>query len=445
MKTWLDSSNVPPQPREGFDIGETEDSLPRMMQLFGKFGDLYRIYSPSRRNFAYVIHDPEHIQHVLVDNQRNYNKGIGLDRVKLLLGNGIMVSEGSEWKRRRRMVQPCFHARSLRSLFPSIRIANLRLARNWERAARSAAPVNVTEGLGEAILSIILEAIFGRDLQEMIRRHGANPFALVVEENERNLQFALRFRALRELVAEVVRKRAKGRRPCGDFLSILMQAQDDGGQGMTERELIEEVMTLIIAGHETTASALAWTWYLLSQHSEIWNALHDEVSQLEPEEMRDPSFLRRVEFTTQVIQESLRLYPPGWLLTRRAIGNDRIGDYHLPAGADVLISPYVVHRHPRYWEEPETFQPQRFRRESVQKRPRFCYIPFGAGPRQCAGEGLAMMEMQVHLALMARHFRLRYVGQQPVEMLPLVNLRMRRDLVMLPELVQPLEGANSCT
>jgi cytochrome P450 len=195
--------------------------------------------------------------------------------------------------------------------------------------------------------------------------------------------------------------------------------------------LLDEIMTLIVAGHETTASALNWTWYLLSLHPAVEARMHREIDAL-PEEF-DFDRITALSFTRQIIQESLRLYPPGWLLTRRAIAADVIGGYSVPAGADVFIAPYLVHRHPHFWENPDAFEPQRFSAECP-LRNRFAYLPFALGPRACIGEQFAMLEMISHLFLLARRLRLRYLPQRPIELECQVNLRTKYPLTMQPEL-----------
>jgi cytochrome P450 len=213
-----------------------------------------------------------------------------------------------------------------------------------------------------------------------------------------------------------------------------MEARDKStAEPMTERALLDEVMTLIVAGHETTASALNWTWYLISQHPEAEATLHRELAAVcrgQPPTFDD---LPKLTYTRQVIEETLRLYPPGWLLTRRAIADDRIGPYVVAANTDVFISPYIIHRHPQYWETAERFMPQRFTDESVAARHRYAYLPFAVGPRHCVGEFFAMVEMQLHLALMAQRFRLIYLPERPIELEPEVNLRTKHSLFMMLE------------
>ncbi len=216
-----------------------------------------------------------------------------------------------------------------------------------------------------------------------------------------------------------------------DFLGMLMDARDkETGSPMSERELIDEVMTLIVAGHETTASGLNWTWYLLSQNPRAEALLHEEIDG-NPEKPT-PSLveMESLPYTKNVCDEALRMYPPGWLLSRRTVGPDMLSGYAVPAGTDVLLCLYLLHRHPRYWKEPEAFRPERFDAAHEAERPRFAYMPFAAGPRHCIGETLALYEMYVHLYKVARRYRLTYVPDGPLELEAQINLRTRSPLMM---------------
>jgi cytochrome P450 len=233
---------------------------------------------------------------------------------------------------------------------------------------------------------------------------------------------------------QVVDRRRELGQQCPDLLSRLIEARDrKSGAPMPDRQLVDEVMTLIVAGHETTASALNWMWYLLSQHADAAQRLQQEVDAL-PRDVADVADLERLPFTRQVIEETLRLYPPGWLLTRRAIEADTLDGYAIAPGTDVFISPYIVHRHPRFWPDPERFDPARFSSANQAQRNRFAYLPFALGPRACIGEHFAMVEMLMHTAVLAREIHLRYLPQRPVELECQVNLRTRHSLMMMPEL-----------
>lgn len=426
---------LPPGPAEGFDLGGSDESLALMRECFARFGDVYRIFAPSRGVYNYVINHPDDIKRVLLSNHRNYTKGEGMDRVKILLGNGIMTSEGDFWRRQRRMMQPSFHRRVIDRFSQLVHEVNEKFAERWAAKAAAGEPINLTDDASELTLEIVLGSIFGNDLERLERQFGANPFEVVAKEQNRDLKFAFRFRSLTKLVAELIERRRREPEEHIDFLSMLMGTRDrESNEAMTNKELIDEVLTLIVAGHETTAAALTWTWYLVSQHPET-------AAGLEAESERQSGSARTLgldaaeslSFTHQVLQEALRLYPPGWLFTRRSLEADELGGFPIGPRTDVFISPYMLHRHPAFWSEPEEFRPERFAGADAEERHRFAYIPFSVGPRHCIGENLAMFEMLVHVHAMSRRFRLTRAGSEPIELEAQINLRPRSNLLMTVE------------
>jgi cytochrome P450 len=425
---------LPPGPTEGFDLGGSDESLARLRRYFAQYGDLYRVFAPSRGVYNYVINHPDDIKRVLLSNHRNYTKGEGMDRVKILLGNGIMTSEGDFWRRQRRMMQPSFHRRVIDQFSLLIREVNDKFAARWaDKAARGEA-VNISDDTSELTLEIVLRSIFGSDLARLEAQFGANPFEVVAKEQNRDLKFAFRFRSLTKLVAELINRRRETSEEHFDFLNMLMATRDrESGAAMSDKELIDEVLTLIVAGHETTAAALTWTWYLISQHPDTAERLQAEADRSVAGETLGLDAAERLEFTHQVLQEALRLYPPGWLITRRTLEADELGGFPIAPRTDVFISPYMLHRHPAYWSEPEEFRPERFAGADAEERHRFSYIPFAVGPRHCIGENIAMFEMLVHVHAMSRRFRLTRAGNEPIELEAQINLRPRSNLMMMVE------------
>lgn len=414
-----------------FDIGGHDDAIHRMSALFARYGDIYRFHSPARRADMWVIHHPDDVKRVLVSNHRNYTKGSGLDRVRILLGNGIMTSEGDLWRRQRYMMQPSFHRRVITEYAQMVAAVNDTFIAKWETQAERGEVINVTDDVSELTLEIVLRSIFGNDLARLSQEIGGNPFDIVTRESARDLAFAYRFRQLTKLVAELIARRRAEQSEHFDFLAMLMDARDkETGSPMSERELIDEIMTLIVAGHETTASGLNWAWYLLSRNPGAEWRLHSELAAAPDLEAPGLAELERLTYTRNVVDEALRLYPPGWLLSRRTIGPDRLSGYPVPAGTDVLLCIYLLHRHPRYWREPEAFRPERFDAAHEAERPRFAYMPFAAGPRHCIGETLALYEMYMHLYKVARRYRLVQVSNQPLELEAHINLRTRHPLMM---------------
>jgi enediyne biosynthesis protein E7 len=429
----MQTKGPPPGPAEGFDLGGSDESLARLREYFTRFGDVYRVFAPARGVYNYVINHPEDIKQVLLSNHRNYTKGEGMDRVKILLGNGIMTSEGDFWRRQRRMMQPSFHRRVIDRFTQLVHEVNEQFVERWARSAARGEPVNVSDDMSELTLAIVLRSILGEDLDRLEKQLGDNPFAVVAKEQNRDLKFAFRFRSLTKLVGQLIERRRSGGEEHADFLGMLMAARDrDNETPMSDKEIIDEVLTLIVAGHETTAAALTWTWYLIGQNPDTAAALEAEADAA-PAGPLALGAAESLSFTHQVLQEALRLYPPGWLFTRRSLEADELGGYPIGARTDVFISPYTLHRHPEFWSDAEKFQPQRFAGIDAKERHRFAYIPFSVGPRHCIGENMAMFEMLVHVSAMSRRFRLKRVGDEPIELEAQINLRPRTNLMMTVE------------
>jgi enediyne biosynthesis protein E7 len=426
----MQTTATPPGPTEGFDLGGSDETLARLQDYFARFGDVYRVFAPSRGVYYYVINHPDDVKRVLLSNHRNYTKGDGIDRVKILLGNGIMTSEGDFWRRQRRMMQPSFHRRVIDQFSTLIGEVNEKYAQRWAAASARGEPVNLSNDASELTLEIVLKSIFGTDLERLEQQMGINPFEVVAKQSNRDLKFAFQFRSLARLVGELIQRRRRESEEHFDFLEMLMLTRDrETDEPMAERELIDEVLTLIVAGHETTAAALTWTWYLLSGHPQAAERLQGEADRTSGEVL-GLGAAEAMSFTHQVLQESLRLYPPGWLLTRRALEADELGGFPIAPRSDVFISPYMLHRHPEFWSDPEEFKPERFADADANERHKFAYIPFAVGPRHCIGENMAMFEMLVHMRTMARRFSLSRATDEPIEFEAQINLRPRSNLMM---------------
>jgi len=430
-----DSRRIPEGPAENYHSGD--DLLTWLGEQFNEFGDIYRagIYGTN----VYVVSAPEYVEHVLLKNWQNYPKGLAIKRIALLLGNGLMVSKGEVWKRQRRMIQPAFNRSAIGSLHGMIIAANFRLLNDWEAAARANASVNVTRDVSLMTLEIVLRSIFGGDYAQV-----APQFRVVSDETARDLAFAQTFTPLSKTIAHIVEQRRQEQRIAGDFLGFLMEARDrETGQAMPDAQLINETMTLIVAGHETTASTLNWTWYLLSQNPAPEAKLSDELRRLHPLEVPAVDDLPKFTYARKVIEEAMRLYPPGWLLTRRAIKDDHLGEYFVPAGTEIYISPYYIQRHPELWEAPDRFDPDRFDSDISPNTHPSAMLPFSIGPRNCIGEHLARLEMQIHLILIGQRLRLRCSDGAPPALAAAVNLLSARDFIMSPEIKPPAESGRA--
>lgn len=430
----MEASALPPLAEPEFDVGSTEDSLDRMRELYAAHGDAYRIYAPGRRSHTWVFNHPDDVRRILITNHRNYTRGVGFDRIKILLGNGIIVSEGDFWKRQRRMIQPTFHRRVLARFGTLIAAANDACLARWEAQAARGEAINVTDDMSVLTLEILLRAIFGSDLDGMVTDTGENPFACLTETNERDLRFAYRFRKLAGLIQKIVARRRELGPPDDDapsYVSMLLAARDkESGEGMTDKELVDELTTMIIAGHETTAAALHWSWYLLSQHPEAETRLHAELDAHPESAVPALDEMESLGYLNRVLQEAMRLYPPVWVISRRTVEADTLGGFAVPADTDVFISPYFIHRHPDFWQNPDAFDPDRVATDAAAERPRLTYLPFSAGPHHCVGETLAVYEMLVHVSKVARRYRLVHEPREPIEFEALINLRTRRPIFM---------------
>lgn len=413
---------IPHGPPESYS--RTEDLLDWMGRQFATFGDIYKasVYGTS----VYAIRDVQFAYHVLVENWQNYVKGQFIERVALLLGNGLMVTEGEVWKRQRRMIQPAFNHNSVGALVSLIASVNLKLLEKWKLAAQKNECVNVTHDVSGMALEVVLRFILGKDYD---RTH--SHFEILSQEQVRDMAFARSFRDLGRVLLQVINQRRKNPAAFTDALGFLMEARDpQNGQLMPDRQIVDEILTLIVAGHETTASTLNWIWYLISQHPEVEKRLSEELAVAHFSALDD---LSNFSYTQQIVDEGMRLYPAGWLVTRKALADDRLGDYFVPAGTEIYIAPYFIQRHPNLWEDPETFNPNRFRPDNSKQRHRLATIPFSSGPRNCIGALFARVEMQIHLMVIAKHLRLRYTITRPIELDAGVNLRSRFDFLMFPE------------
>jgi len=423
---------TPPEADSPFERS-TDDLLERMRDLHERLGDIYRVYVPARRAHAYVIHDPQDIKRVLVSNHGNYVKGFGFDRVKVLLGQGLITSEGEFWRTQRLMMQPLFHRQVVTRFAAVIDAANERLLERWKGKAALGESINVGSDMSDLALEVILQALFGADLDRLTEELGHDPFAFITEEPGRGFSFASRLLELRKSVALLVRRRAAAARAVDpakpDYLGLLLEARDrTTGDAMTERALIDEVMTLIIAAHDTTASGLHACWYLISQHPDVESRLHAEIDLGKDAKGQSLAVSEGWVYTRKVIAEALRLYPPVWLLSRRAVDPDLLAGFEIPAGANVYFSPYIIQRDPKLWTDPDAFLPDRAEPDGASSA--FARVPFSAGPRHCIGETLALYEMCIHLHRVARHYRLTHAPAPRPELEAGINLRIKSPVMM---------------
>jgi cytochrome P450 len=440
------SRRLPPGPRGHWLLGSLPERRSDPLGLFlrgrEQYGDVVR-YRMGPLSLFQLSH-PDAVKHVLVDNVQGYRKTSLMQRLRPALGQGLLLSEGGLWMSQRRLAQPAFHRERLALLTTTMTEVIGATLRRWESHVAGEQPFDLAAELMRLTLALAGRVLFSTDLsgaadevsravalglEEVTRRVLSlfpAPLCLPLAGNGR-LRAALR--VMDRVVLGLIAQRRQGGNPAHDVLSLLMEARDeDTGAGMSDQQLRDEVMTLLLAGYETTSNALAWTFSLLHQHPEVEARLAHEVETVLGG--RTPTFLDlpRLSYATRVFEEALRLYPPVWLFSRVAREEDEVGGYTIPRGTLVLLVPYVIHRHPDFWERPEAFEPDRFLPEHSASRPRFAWMPFGGGQRMCIGHALARMEAQLILAMTLQRYRFRVVPGHPVEPHPLVTLRPRYGL-----------------
>ncbi len=421
--------HLPPGPETPFTPDTNEATFAAIPRWLAEHGDVVRLPAEGRHHDSYLLNDADAIRHVLVKNHANYRKGPGFNRVKMLLGNGIIVSDGAFWRRQRRMIQPAFSRKVLARMLHYVQQANAARLERWQALAAEGAVIDVTTEAADLSLEVILRTLFGEDFDRIVAQQGGNPFAFLTEDLTRDMQVVLRFRGLMKLIQELIHWRRETQPDRDDFLAMFLAARArDTGEAMTDKELIDELMTFIIAGHETSAITLNWSWYFLARHPEVADRARDEIRGVTAGAMPEPDQLAAFETVRRVVNEALRLYPPVWLFSRTAIDDDRVGDYAIPAGTDLFISPYYLHRHPAHWPDAERFDPDRFDPGREKARHPTAFIPFSAGPRRCIGDHFALLEMQVHFGLMLPRFRLEPLDEGPPELEPFINLRTKHPL-----------------
>jgi cytochrome P450 len=422
------------------------DPLAFYTNLARTYGDI--AYVRMAGEHVFLLSDPRHIRNVLVTDQRSFVKGRGLERARRLLGNGLLTSEGATHLRQRRLIQPAFHRDRIASYAAVMTEYADRISTSWTDRS----DIDVAREMMRLTLGIVGKTLFGTDVEAHAPEVGAAmtavmgsfwtlmlPFSHLIERLpvprlRRSRTARARLDAIiYGMIAE--RRRSPGDR--GDLLSMLLAAQDeeDGhgqpGGGMTDEQVRDEAMTIFLAGHETTANALTWTWYLLSQAPEIEARLHEEVGRVLGGRLPDVADIPSLPLVEQVVTESMRLYPPAWIVGRRTVEPYAIDDYVAPSRSLVVFSPYIVQRDARHFAEPDRFLPDRWTPEFKASLPPFAYLPFGGGPRRCIGESFAWMELMLVLSTIAQRWRLRLVPGHPVVPQASATLRTKHGMRMI--------------
>jgi cytochrome P450 len=419
-----------------------------MVEVVEQYGDAVRL--PLGPKTLHLFNHPDHAKHVLADNAANYHKGIGLTHARRVIGDGLLTSEGELWRKQRKTIQPVFQAKRLAKQIGAIAEEADRLVGRL-RTLVDQGPVDMREEMTGLALGVLGRALLDADLGafesigdsfEAVQNQAMfEMMSLGTVPTWAPLPKQTRFRRARRDLQRIIDTLQADRaaRPDGDDVvsRLIESTRQEPDPRVGRLRMRDELVTLLLAGHETTASTLSWAFYLLDQHPEVWRRLHAEAVEVLGGGPLGYQDLYKFRYTTMVLEEVMRLYPPVWILPRIAQAEDVIGGYRVPAGADVLICPYLLHRHPGFWDDPERFDPERFNPDRSTGRGRYAYIPFGAGPRFCVGNNLGMMEATVVLATVARELRLATVPGYRVVGEPMLTLRIRGGLPMTVHRADP--------
>jgi cytochrome P450 len=403
-----------------------------------EYGSVARLWRADRLLVAH----PDGIKHVLLDNHHNYVKGKDARRLQFLIGNGLTATEGASWLRQRRVAQPAFHRQRLASLANVITDLTNAMTERWKSRAMRNQPFDVIPEMKILTQQIIVRLMFGSQLAVAEAESIGCAFATLLKyfhyrheslfalpehwPTPRNHQMRQAQQLLDLFVRRIIEERRNNATDGNDLLSMLLEARDEAtGEGMSDQPIRDEVRTFFISGYDSTSNALAWVWYVLAQHPHVEDQLYEELGTVLGG--RIPSFedLPKLPYLRMVIEETLRLYSPAWATGRTAVAEDWIDGFYIPAGAKVIISPYVTHRLPFLWSDPETFEPERFTPERSAGRHRCAYFPFGFGPRSCIGNNLAMLEAQLIVATVAQEYRLRLKPGHRVQAHPTLLMEPR--------------------
>lgn len=408
-----------------------------MERMARDFGDV--VYTPFAGQETYLVSHPDAIEHVLVKNRKNYVKGALSRRLHPLLGEGLLISSGARWTQQRKLMAPAFHHRRIATYAQAMSRISTQHAHKMQAGTRS-----VDQDMMALTLDIAVETLFGTTGEDTARSvSGAlaalgDYFAEVFSEpfptplwvpTQKNRRFNQARAMLNKKIEEIIDERQ--REPGGDdLLSMLLEATDEQGRGMSKSQLFDEVITLFLAGHETTALTLTYALHLLGQHPQVRTKLETEAREVLGDRQAQLEDLAALPYTLQVVKEAMRLYPPAPVMGRSALEEDKISGYSIPKGGLVAMSQWVVHRDPRWYDAPQQFLPERWTPEFEASLPRFAYFPFGGGPRICIGQAFAMMEAQIALATLAQHFRFEATGHQPLELQLAVTARPKNPVLM---------------
>jgi cytochrome P450 len=389
-----------------------------MTKCARKYGDvvMFRFVNVRR---ALLCH-PDHVEYVLAAHYRQFKRGRALQLTRRVFGNGLLTSEGDFWLRQRRLAQPAFHRDRIDACGRVMTAYPEQMLEKWRGGWR----IDLHDAIMRLTLRIVAKTLFD---VEVIQEANAVPEAVEIFMDQfvglrslarrlvpqsfptpKNRRFWRAVKKLDEIIYRIIARRRESGKDSGDPLSMLLAARDEDGSRMTDEQLLDEILTLFLAGHETTAVSLTWTPYLLSLHTDIEARLHSEMKNTLGGRALDLQDMRLLPYTERVVKESMRLYPPAFVIGRQALDDFKIGGFDVPARTQVLMSPWVIHREPRFYAKPDRFNPDRWTEDCMKHLPRYACLPFGGGPRQCIGNSMAMMEAVLVLATIAQRFQLRF-------------------------------------
>ena len=411
------------------DIDVTNETLQKLTVLQAKHGNMFS-FKTSKDSLAYFINEPALIKELLVKNHSNYKKGPGFERIEMLLGNGLIVSDGEIWRRSRRMIQPAFSRQNIHKLIQQMVLCSKNRESLWNKSIQSKALINITEEMSEFALELILRSIFGQDYDHLSSQEEGNLFSFLSKDSNRDLSVVMKMRNLRSHLLTLIKRRKKDSHEQFDFLSMYLSAKDKSGKSFDDKELIDEIITLIVAGYETSAGTLNWAWYLIANNPSIEKRIHTESNPIFSEEGNlNYESVINMQYTQQVLEETLRLYPPVWLFSRKSINDDNLGKYDIPVNSDLYLSPYILHRSREFWSNPEKFNPDRFDKTRKTKNNN-AFIPFSLGPRRCLGEYFSFLEMKIHLGYLINKFKIKKSHTEDPSLNLGINLRSKNDIFL---------------
>jgi cytochrome P450 len=430
------SQRLPPSPPGHWLSGNLPEFRRDMLGFFAhcaqQYGDLVAVRLGPRK--VHLAFHPDFVEQVLVSENRKFGKSYVFELLRPMLGNGLLNSEGQFWLRQRRLAQPAFNKNSVNNYAGAIVADTQRLLNQWTDGGKT----DLHHEMSRLTLAIVGRALMDMDLSD-VTDEVAPPLESAMRDFSRRFESAWNppvwvptprnrrakrnVRKLDAVVNRIIRQRRQEGRDHGDLLSKLIAARDEVDTGMTDRQLRDEVMTIFLAGHETTANALVWTWYLLALNPDIERRLLSEISTVVGDRWPELRDVPNLTYTEAVVNESLRLFPPAYAFSRRVLANTTIGGYHIPAGSAVLLSQWIIHRDARWFDQPERFMPERWLSNPSKPRPDYAYFPFGGGPRVCIGNTFAMLELVLIVAAIAPRFRFQLIQPESVRPWPSVTLR----------------------